>query len=207
MSPTEMDETGKSLPANGSSGNVAGTLDNAGARLHGANLAFDSFGSVAITFVDHKDVGDFHDAGLDGLHVIAHARNQNDDGDVGKTNDVHFILSDTDGFDHDDIATRGIENSRSVGRGAGQATERTAGGHAANEDAGIGVVVLHANAVAQNRSPGVRTGGIHGYDAGGFASFAVMARQLVHQRALAGTRRAGKAESAGVASVWKQAFQ
>ena len=36
MSPTEMDETGKSLPANGSSGNVAGTLENAGARLHGA---------------------------------------------------------------------------------------------------------------------------------------------------------------------------
>jgi ElaB/YqjD/DUF883 family membrane-anchored ribosome-binding protein len=36
MSPTEMDEMEKSLPANGSAGNVARTLDNAGARLHGA---------------------------------------------------------------------------------------------------------------------------------------------------------------------------
>lgn len=36
MTPTEMDETGKSLPASGSAGNVAGVLDGAGARLHGA---------------------------------------------------------------------------------------------------------------------------------------------------------------------------
>jgi len=36
MNQTEMDEIGKSLPANGSAGNVAKSLDNAGARLHGA---------------------------------------------------------------------------------------------------------------------------------------------------------------------------
>src|SRR5579864_7019647 len=118
-----------------------------------------------VALVDHKNVGNFHDAGFNGLHVVAHAGDKNHDGDVGDADNVNLILANADGFDHHDVATGGIEHSGHIGSCAGEPAERAARGHTANVNAGVGEVVLHANAVAENRTAGVRAGGIDGDDA------------------------------------------
>src|SRR5664279_6398464 len=42
-----------------------------GQRLHRPDFALNTFGPVAVRFVDHEDVGDLHDSGLDGLHIVS----------------------------------------------------------------------------------------------------------------------------------------
>src|SRR5206468_4911299 len=107
------------------------------------------FGPFAVTLVDDEDVGDFHDAGFNGLDIVAHAGDEDHDGDVGQANDVDFILADADGFDQDEVASGGVQKCGDVGGGAGQPTEGAARGHAADVNARVGKVVLHADAVAE----------------------------------------------------------
>ena len=177
-----------------------------GQRLHGPNLALHTFGAVAVRLVDDEDVGDLHDAGLDRLHVVAHAGNKNDHRYVGQRDDVHFVLAHADGLDQHHVASAGVEHRRDVRRGAGQSAQRTARGHAADVDARIGVVRLHANAVAENRASAERTGRIDGDDANRLSLLAILARQLIDQRALARARRAGQAKQRGLPLYGKSAF-
>ena len=39
------------------------------------------------------------------VHVVAHARHRNDNGDVGQAHDVHFILP-SDRLNHEQVAPR-----------------------------------------------------------------------------------------------------
>ena len=70
------------------------------------------------------------------------------DCDFCEANDVDFVLADTDRFDEDNVPTRGIEHGGDVGSGARQSAQRSARGHAADVDSGIGEMILHADAVA-----------------------------------------------------------
>src|SRR5689334_25442585 len=47
-----------------------------------------------------KNVGNFHNAGLDGLHVIAHAGDKNHNGHIGQPHNIDFILADSYSFNH-----------------------------------------------------------------------------------------------------------
>ena len=163
-------------------------------RLQSADFPLHALGAFAIALVDHENVGDLHDAGLDGLHIVAHARHQNDNRDIGQAHDVDFVLSNSDRLDHHQVASRGIKHGRHIRRGARQSAQRTARGHAANVDSGIGKMLLHADAVAQNRSAGVGTGGIDRDDADGAFFLAIVAGQLIDQRALARARRTGESK-------------
>ena len=71
--------------------------------------------------------------------------------------------------------------------------------HAANEDAGVARMRLHADAVAENRTAGERAGGIDGDDAHAHAARAQRPRDLIDQRALAGAGRPGDAQRPGAA--------
>ena len=92
-------------------------------RLHGADFALHSFCAITVAFVVDEDVGDLHYSGFDGLDVIAHAWNENNDGDSGETDDIDLILPDANRFDHDQVAAGGIEDSGYVGGGAGESAE------------------------------------------------------------------------------------
>ena len=46
-----------------------------------------------------EDVGDFHQAGLHALHVVAKARHQDHERAIRQPHDVDFVLADADGFD------------------------------------------------------------------------------------------------------------
>ena len=74
-----------------------------GERLQSANFAFHALGAFAVTFVDHEDVRDFHDAGLDRLHIVTHAGNEDHNRDVCEANDIDFILADAYGFNQDHV--------------------------------------------------------------------------------------------------------
>ena len=71
-------------------------------------------GPFAIGLVHHEDVGDLHDAGLERLHIVAGAGHQRHDRHVGRADDVHFVLSDADGLDDDDVLARRIEHEGGV---------------------------------------------------------------------------------------------
>src|SRR5579885_3518850 len=122
-------------------------------------------GAFAIAFVDYKDVSNLHDAGLNALHVIAHAGDEDHDGDIRQTHNINFVLSDAYGFDHDQIAACRIKDRANISRSSGQASQRTTGGHTADVDTGVGEVVLHADTITKNRSPGIGTSRVDGDNA------------------------------------------
>src|SRR3954468_8598931 len=68
------------------------------------------------------------------------------------------------------------------------------------------MVGLHANAIPENRPVGVRTRWIHRYDADRLFLFAVLARQMVDQRALPCPRRSRHSDDARVSTVGEQRF-
>ena len=141
------------------------------------------------------------------LHVIAHARHEDHNRDIGQTHDIYFILADADGFNHDEVAAGSVQHRSDIGRGARQPAQRAARRHAANINPGIGEMILHADAVAQNRSASVGTGWIYGDNAHGAIVFAIEASKLIDQRALPRSRRPGQAEDARLAAVRKQRLQ
>ncbi len=69
------------------------------------------------------------------------------------------------------------------------------------------MMLLHADAIAQNRAAGVRTGRIDGDHAYGLAFCAQSLRELIAQRALARARSAGDAEDQRAPGARKQLAQ
>jgi len=68
-------------------------------------------------------------------------------------------------------------------------------------------MVLHANAVAQNRPACVWTSRIDRDDADGAFFLAIVAGQLIDQRALTRTRRAGEPENSRMPAVRKESLE
>ena len=151
---------------------------------HAGDFTLDAIGAGMIGLVDHENVGDLHDAGLDGLHVVTHAGDEHQHCHVRHAGDLDFVLSDAHGLDQHVIFSGGVEQKREVGGRARETSDRAARGHGADEDAGIAVMCLHADAIAQNRAAGDAAGGIDGEDAHRFSFAANGARQRIHQSAL-----------------------
>ena len=200
----------------GDAGSVAGDRLHDGRRpavlacgqgLQCADFTLDALGALAVALVDDEDVGDFHNAGFDGLDIVAHAGYEDHHSDVGQANDVDFILADSDRFDQDEVASGGIQKRGDVGGGAGQSSEGAARGHAADVDAGVAKVVLHADAVAENRAAGVGAGGIDGDDGDRAILLAIKPGELIDQCALPCTRRTGHADDTSFAGVGEHCFE
>ena len=73
---------------------------------------------------------------------------------VANFSDFDFALAHASGFDDDDVKASRIKESCEFRGGAGDAAGCSASGHGADEDAGISVMLLHANAVAQQGAAG-----------------------------------------------------
>ncbi len=87
-----------------------------------------------VGLVDHKDVGDFHQARLHRLNGIAGLRHQHQKSDVRLRSDVQFDLPDADRFQKDDILPVSVQNEGNVPRRRGEPSLRTARRHGADED-------------------------------------------------------------------------
>ena len=68
-------------------------------------------------------------------------------------------------------------------------------------------MILHADAVSENRSARVRTRGIHSDDSDSAVFFAVVPRQLIDQRALPRSRSTSHTDDTGFAGVRKQGLE
>ena len=175
-----------------------------GQRLQGANLTLDSLSAFAIAFINHEDVGNFHDAGFDGLHIIAHAGDKNHDGDIGEPHDIDFILADAYGFDHDRSRPEASSTvaTSAVARASPPSDPRVA--MLRIKMPGSAEMILHADAVAKNRAARVGTGWIDRDDADAavlLLFMAIVLGKLIDQRALARSGRASQANGAGVAGI------
>ena len=118
---------------------------------------------------------------------------------LGDAGDFHFVLADADGFDEDVVAAGGGHQAGEIGGGAGESAHGAAGGHGADEDAGVGVVLLHAYAVAEDGASGEAAGGVDGEDGDRFVLGSQGQGQGVDEGALAGSGGSRDADDEGVA--------
>ena len=123
-------------------------------RHHHGHFGHRLVGAGAIGLVHHEDVADLHDAGFDGLDVVAHPRNQDHHVRLHRADHFHFVLTDADRLHQDDVEAGGVEKVDHVIGGLGQPSQEAASGHGANEDAAVGVEVDHADAIAEDRAAG-----------------------------------------------------
>ena len=160
-------------------------------------VADDPVGAVAVGLVDDEDVGDLEDPGLGRLDGVAHAGREQDQGGVGEPGDVDLGLADADGLDEHDVAAGGRQHAQRLRRRPRQPAEVPAGGHRADEDAVVGGVVLHADAVAEQRPAGERRARVDGQHADAHPAAAVGADEHAGRGALADAGRAGEADRPG----------
>ena len=164
-------------------------------------IAHGAIGAFAIGLVDHEHVGDLEDAGLDGLDLVAEPGHGDDDRGLRLRHDVDLVLPDADGLDDDDVEAHGVEHGDHVAGRARQAAEVAARGERADEDAVVGGVALHADAIAEDGAAGERRRRIDGDDADALASFAVVVDERVDDGRLARAGVAGDAEDVGAPGV------
>ena len=158
-------------------------------------------GSLTVGLVHHEHVGNLHDAGLERLDLVAGARHECHDRDVRRADDVHFVLTDADGLDDDDVFAGRVEHERNVAGRARQAAEMPTGGHAADIHAGVGGVSRHPHAIAKDGATRERAGRIDSNDANSQTSPPDFRRQRIDQRTLARARRTGYADQIRAAST------
>ena len=173
---------------------------------HGGQFAHELRGAVAVRLVDHEDIGDLHDSGLDRLDLVAHPRDEDDDDRMGVVDDLHLLLPGPHGLHHDDLFPHDIHDMDGVADGLGEAAQGAAGGEAADEDAGVFGVALHPDPVAQDRAAGEGGGRIDGQDADRLLLFPEGGDQGVDEGALARPGGAGDPDDVGAAGVGENAL-
>ncbi len=166
-----------------------------------ANFLLDVVGSFAVGFVDYENVGDFHNSGLEALDVVAHARDEDDEGQVGEAGDFDFVLADAYRLDEDDVFAAGFEYERCVGGREREAAESAACGHAACVEAWVAGMLAQADAVAEQSAAGEGAGGIDGEKANGPVGMAEVLSEAVDKGALAGSGGARDADAERAAGV------
>jgi hypothetical protein len=88
---------------------------------------------------------------------------------MGHLDDLHFVLTHTDGLDDDDVFPHGVHHIDDVDGGLGEASQVPPGGQAFDENALVERVFLHADAIAQDCPSGERAGGVDGDDPDGLS--------------------------------------
>jgi general secretion pathway protein D len=123
-------------------------LLRAAEREHRAQVRNGQSGSRPVRHIHDEDVGDFEQSGLDGLHAVAETRHRHHDHRVRDLHDFELDLADSDGLHEDDITPERVERSNDVARGGRKTARRLPRRHAADKDAGVARVALHAHTVA-----------------------------------------------------------
>ena len=166
---------------------------------HLEDLEDDPVRAVAVGFVHDEQVRDLHEARLDRLDVVAHARREDDDAGLGEPEHFDLVLPDADRLDEHLVEARRVEDVHGVGRRAREASEVAARRHRADQDARVRVEVLHPDAVAEDRPARERRRGVHRDDADSLPARAGAPRERRRERRLARPRRAREARDAGAA--------
>ena len=166
---------------------------------HDLDIGGHLVGAFLVGLVDDEDVGDLHDAGLHYLHVVAHSRREDEADRVRYLHDVDFGLPDADRLYDDRVEAAGVEYERGLVRAAADAAEISARAHAADEDALLDRVVLHAQAVAENSAASEGARRVYRYYADLLALGLELRDEPVDEGALARAWASGDSDDVGLA--------
>ncbi len=154
-----------------------------------------------VALAHHVHVGDLENARLDRLDVVAQARRGDDHRRVSSARDLDLVLPHADGLDDDHLVARSVEHVDRLQRAAPEAAERTAGGHAAHEHAGIAGKLAHADPVAEDGASRERTRRVDRDDRDLAAGAANLRGELGDQRRLPAAGDAGDADDVRAAGM------
>lgn len=157
--------------------------------------------ALAIGLVDHQHVGNLQDAGLHGLDAVAEPRRRHDHADIGDLGHVDLGLPGADRLDQDDLEPARIQRVDDADRRRRKSPHVTLRGERAHIDAIVVERRRHADAIAENGTPGDRARRVHRDHADADAVRAPGPDQSIHQGRLAGSRRTGDADDVGAAEV------
>ncbi len=119
-------------------------------RHHLFEVAHRGVRAVAVRLVHGEHVGDFEDARLDRLDVVAHPGRNHHQRRVCKARHFEFVLADADRLNEDHVAAVRVEHANDIACGTRQAAEVTARCQRTDEHVRIKEVTLHANAVTED---------------------------------------------------------
>src|SRR5205809_2950805 len=172
-----------------------------GEREHLREVARGLVGAGAICLVHNEHVGDLKDARLDRLYVIAEARDGHQTDGVHDTDDVDLLLANAYGLNEDHVRPEGVEDVHDTRGRASQTAGVPATRHRANEDTVVEELLAHADAVAEDRTAGERTGGIHRDDGDAWRTFAIHPGETVDQSGFATAGWAGDPDDLGASGL------
>ena len=171
---------------------------------HRPQIGDQAVGASDVGLVDHQNVGNFEDASLDGLDIVAQIRDADDQRRIGCARDLDLVLANAHGFDDDHILAKRVQEQHHVEGAASQAAHDAARRHAAHEDPRVAVQLHHPHTIAEDRPARIRTGGIDRHDADRLATGAVLQCQSGRERRLAAAGRAGDADHVRPARLGEQ---
>ncbi len=151
--------------------------------------------------VHHENVGDFHDARLRRLDIVALAGRESENNRLGHVHDLDFGLTDPHRFDEDDVPAHHVEDLDGLTARPREAAQVAARGHAPDKNIGIGEVPPEANPVAEDGSARERARRIDGEEGNALSGRPEFANQLIGQCALADAGRPGQGDGPGLSSA------
>ena len=113
-------------------GGAAGRRDEHRAELGGRPQR-----ARLVALVDHDQVGDLEQAGLDGLDLVAHLGRLEHDRRVGRGRDLDLALAGADRLDEHQVEAGGVEHRGGGRRRRGEAAGVAARRHRADEDVAV----------------------------------------------------------------------
>jgi hypothetical protein len=168
-----------------------------GVSEHGVELAGRPLGAGPVALVDDDHVGDFEQAGLDGLDLVAHLGRLDHDGGIGRGGYFDLALARPHRLDEHDVEADRIEDRGRGRRGRRETAGVPARCHRPDEDVGIRGIGLHPDSVAEDRAACYGAGRIDGHDRHRPAGAPELGDQRRHERALARAWRAGDPDQLG----------
>ena len=157
--------------------------------------------------VDGDGVGEFHDAALDPLQLVAGTRELQQQEEVDHAGHRHFRLADADGLYQDDVVAGGLADQQGLAGLARHPAEGVAGRGRADEGVGIAGELLHPGLVAQDAPSGALRGGVDGEHRDLVAARREVEPEGLDEGALAGAGNPGDADADAVAGERQELVQ
>ena len=170
-------------------------------RQHALDLPHHRVGERVVGLVDDDHVRDLHHPGLERLDRVAGPGDQHEHDRVRVVDHVDLRLPDPDGLQEHVVLAGGVHQQRGLQRRLRQPAERAAGGHRADEHAGVEEVLGQPDPVAEQRAAAERRARVDRQHGDLAVLRALVPDQRADQRRLAGAGRPGEADHGGVAGA------